>query len=130
MIKALTGESQLDLSVINSMLVKHRAKMAEALDSMEEAEGRMSAEKQNVRNVKAEIDEIRSWVDQYDESSVEAKHMVIARLIDRIEVGKGYEVHIQFRVSVAQLVKKPHKKVSHRQAQACFFDCSKYSPIP
>ena len=105
-IKALTGESQLDLSVINSMLVKHRAKMAEALDAMEEAEGRMSAEKQNAQNAKAEIDEIRSWVDHYDESSVEAKHMVIARLIDRIEVGKGYEVHIQFRVSVAQLVKK------------------------
>lgn len=47
-IKALTGESQLDLSVINSMLVKHRAKMAETLDAMEEAEGRMNAEKQNV----------------------------------------------------------------------------------
>ena len=73
---------------------------------MEEAEGRMSAEKQNVRNAKAEIDEIRNWVECYDESSVEAKHMVIARLIDRIEVGKSYEVHIQFRVSVAQLVKK------------------------
>ena len=88
----------MDLNIINSMLVKHRAKMTEALDAMEEAEGRMNAEKQNARNVKAEIDEIRSWVDQYAESSVEAKHMVIARLIDRIEVGSGYEVHIQFRV--------------------------------
>ena len=105
-IKALTGESQLDLSVINSMLVKHRAKMTEALDAMEEAEGRMSAEKQNVRNAKAEIDEIRNWVECYDESSVEAKHMVIARLVDRIEVSKGYGVHIKLKVALEQLVKK------------------------
>ena len=80
--------------------------MAEALDAMEEAEGRMSAEKQNVRNAEAEIDEIRSWVECYDESSVEAKHMVIARLIDRIEVGKGYEVHIRMKMAMTQLIEK------------------------
>lgn len=40
----------------------------------------------------------------YDESSVEAKHMVIARLMDRIEVSKGYEVHIKLRVALEQLI--------------------------
>ena len=39
-------------------------------------------------------------------SCFQSMPMVIARLIDRIEVGKGYDVHIQFRVSAAQLVKK------------------------
>ncbi len=45
-------------------------------------------------------------MDHYDESSVEAKHMVIARLIDRIEVGKGYEVHIRMKMVMAQLIEK------------------------
>ncbi len=45
-------------------------------------------------------------MDQYDESSVEAKHMVIARLVDRIEVSRGYEVHIKLRVALEQLVRR------------------------
>ena len=40
----------------------------------------------------------------YDEITVEAKHMVIARLVDRIEVSKGYAVHIKLRVALEQLI--------------------------
>ncbi len=105
-IKALTGENQLDLGVVNSMLVKHRAKMEEALNAMEEAENRINAEDRNARCTKAEISEIRNWVDRYDEIDVEAKHMVIARLVDRIEVGKDYTVHIQLKVALEQLIAK------------------------
>ena len=88
------------------MLVKHRAKMEEALNAMEEAENRVNAEDRNARCTKAEISEIRNWVDQYDEIDVEAKHMVIARLVDRIEVGKDYTVHIQLKVALEQLITK------------------------
>ena len=32
--------------------------------------------------------------------------MIIARLIDRVEVGKGYKVHIQFKISIEQFLGK------------------------
>ena len=34
-VKALTGESQLDLSVVNAMLLKHRALLEEEADTVE-----------------------------------------------------------------------------------------------
>ena len=105
-IKALTGENQLDLSIVNSMLIKHKAKMEEALAAIEEAERQINAAEQNVRATKSEIDEILSWVDRYDEISVEAKHMVISRLVDRIEVGNGYKVSIRLKVALEQLIEK------------------------
>ncbi len=105
-IKALTGENQLDLSVVNSMLVKHKAKMEEALEAMEEAESKMNAAERNTRATKSDIEEIRSWAEHYDEISVEAKHMVISRLVDRVEVGKGSIVHIRMKVAMEQLVEK------------------------
>ena len=105
-IKALTGENQLDLSIVNSMLIKHKAKMEEALAAIEEAERQMNAAEQNARVTKSEIDEILSWVDRYDEISVEAKHMVISRLVDRIEVGNGYKVNIRLKVALEQLIEK------------------------
>ena len=105
-IKALTGENQLDLGVVNSMLVKHKAKMKTALVAMEDAESQMNAAERNTRATKSEIDEIRNWAEHYDEISVEAKHMVISRLVDRIEVGKGYTVNIRMKVAMEQLIGK------------------------
>ncbi len=50
--------------------------------------------------------EILTWVERYDKASVEAKHMIIAALVDKIEIGENYEVHIQFKVSVEQFIRQ------------------------
>ena len=105
-VKALVGESQLDLSVVNSMLLKHRAKLEGAQQAMEEARTRMEAEKANARTATAQIDQLVSWAECYDRAEVETKHMIIARLIDRVEVGKGYKVHIRFKISIEQFLGK------------------------
>ena len=47
-----------------------------------------------------------TWVERYDKASVEAKHMIIAALVDRIEIGENYEVHIQFKVSAEQFIRQ------------------------
>ena len=39
-------------------------------------------------------------------ASVEAKHMIIAALVDRIEIGENYEVHIHFKVSAEQFIRQ------------------------
>ncbi len=62
--------------------------------------------KTSTRLTKSEIDEIRNWAEHYDEISVEAKHMVISRLVDRIEIGKGYTVNIRMKVAIEQLIEK------------------------
>ena len=47
-----------------------------------------------------------TWVERYDKASVEAKHMIIAALVDRNEIGENYEVHIQFKVSAEQFIRQ------------------------
>ena len=39
------------------------------------------------------MDEILSWATRFDDASYEAKHLVIAQLVDRIEIRKndGYD---------------------------------------
>ena len=46
-VKALTGESQLDLKVVNTMLLKHREKLETAQREMEETRNRVEQEDQN-----------------------------------------------------------------------------------
>ena len=103
-VKALTGESQLDLSLVNSMLVKHRAKLEAAQTAMRDAQVRMEAEKENAKEAKSQIDELLSWVECYDKADIGAKHLIVARLVERADVSSGYKVHIKFRISLKQFL--------------------------
>ena len=105
-VKALTGESQLDLGVVNGMLLKHRARLEECQCTMEEAKAKKKAETENEKAAKAQVKEMLTWVKRYDKATVEAKHMIIAALVDRIEIGENYEVHIQFKVSAEQFIRQ------------------------
>ena len=103
-IKALTGESRLDLDVLNTMLVKHRAKLKDARTAMEEAESALEQEKESREKTSEKIDELLSWAACYDRASVELKHMIICRLIDRVEVSADYQISIHFRISLEQFL--------------------------
>ncbi|MBO5570110.1 MAG: recombinase family protein [Clostridia bacterium] len=103
-VKALTGESQLDLTVVNSMLVKHRNKLQAAQTALEEAESRMQAEKANAKETKAQIDELLSWAECFEKADIGTKHLIVGRLIERVEVSSGYKVHIKFKISLKQFL--------------------------
>ena len=96
-VKALTGESQLDLSVVNTMLLKHRSKLEAAQQAMTDAQAKLEAESHSAKETKAQIDELLSWADCFDRANTETKHMIMARLIDRVELASDYKIHIRLR---------------------------------
>ena len=99
-VKALTGESQLDLSIVNQMLQKHRAKLEASQKAMEEAQTRMQEERENAKATKAQVDELLSWAECFDKADIGTKHMIVSRLIERVDVITGYKVHIKFKISL------------------------------
>ncbi|MBQ9263140.1 MAG: recombinase zinc beta ribbon domain-containing protein [Clostridia bacterium] len=103
-VKALTGESQLDLSIVNQMLLKHRAKLKASQAAMEEAQTRMQEEQENAKATRAQVDELLSWVECFEKADIGTKHLIVARLIDRIEVKTGYKVYIKFKISLKQFL--------------------------
>ena len=102
--KALTGESSLDLSIINNMMPKYRKKAESAQKAMENAKQRMNDEAATAKDSIQQTEMLLSWADAFDEADVATKHMILGRLIERIEVGKGYKIHIQFRISLEQFM--------------------------
>lgn len=100
----MTGESQLNLSIVNQMLMKHRAKLEVAQRTMDDAKAQMEEEQMNAKETKTQIDELFSWAECFDAANIETKHMIVARLIDRVEVGRGYKIHIKFKISIDQFL--------------------------
>ena len=68
---------------------------------MEEAKAKMEKEKDAAQTATQEVTDLLSWADTFDE----AKHMIIARLVERIEINHDYEVEIKFRISVDQYMR-------------------------
>lgn len=103
-VKALTGESRLDLSIVNQMLLKHRAKLEASQKAMEEAQARMKAEKENAKATKAQVDELLSWAECFDKADIGTKHLIVSRLIERVDLRTGYKLHIKFKISLKQFL--------------------------
>ena len=71
---------------------------------MEDAKTRMEAEKENAKATKAQIDELLSWAECFDKADIGTKHLIVARLIERVEVSTGYKMHIKFKISMKQFL--------------------------
>ncbi len=65
----------------------------------------MEKKKDAAQNAAQEVADLLSWADTFDEANAEAKHMIIARLVERIEINHDYEVGIKFRISVGQYMR-------------------------
>ena len=103
-VRTLTGESRLDLSIVNLMLLKHRAKLEASQQAMEEAQTRMQEERENAKAAKAQVDELLSWAECFDKADIGTKHLIVSRLIERVDVSTGYKVHIKFKISLKQFL--------------------------
>ena len=50
------------------------------------------------------IHELLSWAECFDNADIGTKHLIVSRLIERIDVSTGYNVHIKFKVSLKQFL--------------------------
>ena len=105
-VKAIAGESPIDLSLINGMLMKQRAKLDTSEQLLEQSTHLFETEKQNYRTANANICELLSWGACFGHANTETKHMILSRLIDRVEVGSGYKIQIHFKVAYEQFIAK------------------------
>ena len=51
-----------------------------------------------------EIQKTLEWADIFDQAPLETKQMILASLIERVKVGRGYKINVQFKLSVRQFL--------------------------
>ena len=84
------------------MLLKRRAKPEASQTAMEDAQARMQAEQENAKAVNAQVVWLLSWAECFDKANVGIRHLIVSRLIERVDVRTGYTVHIKSRISLKQ----------------------------
>ena len=103
-VKALTGESNMDINFINSLIPKRRANLEKTLEEEKRIRSEIQQEEESNKVHQQELVEIRPWADAFDSAKLETRRMIIAALIDRIIVESDYSLDIHFRISVEQFL--------------------------
>ena len=103
-ILALTGESQLDLAIINQLMPKQQA----ALDAAREEYQRIllvnQAEEESLENKRLQAKKVAEWAGIFAAAPMSQKRMILSEIVDRIEVGKGYKINIVFKLTAQQFI--------------------------
>ena len=100
--KAILGTSKVGAEAINNMLPKYQVKLEGAKAHLDDVEAKLKAEMEDKAVGIKQYKQFMSWAEAFESVSMETKRIILSRLIERVEVGDGYQIHIQFRLSARQ----------------------------
>jgi len=100
-IKSIRGESKFSPELLNELITQTESKLAEVVVVRDTARHELDRCKFRIEEMQVKYDEVISWTELYDVADLAAKKMIVANLINRIEVGTDYQIHIDLNIDLA-----------------------------
>ena len=100
-IKTIRGESKFTPELLNEIITETETSLAEAEVIRNNAKYELDSCKYHISEMQAKYDEVISWTELYDAADLPAKKMIVANMIDRIEVGESFKLHIDFNIDLS-----------------------------
>ena len=99
-LKSFTGESAFDTDLLKDMLAENKAAIAEAEATISESQHEKELEDSRLHYLSEQYSHISDWASEFDHASTDEKKMILARIIEKIEVDREYHITITFFVSL------------------------------
>jgi len=100
-IKAIRGQSKFTPELLNDLISESEKELAEIEAVRNTAKQSLESCKYRMEEMQAKYDEVITWTELYDAADLAAKKMIIANMINRIEVSTDYKVHIDFNIDLS-----------------------------
>ena len=99
-LKAIRGQSKFTPELLNELIAEGEKELAEIETARNTAKQELDGCKLRMTEMQAQYDEVISWTELYDAADLAAKKMIIANLINRVDVSTDYKVHIDFNIDL------------------------------
>ncbi len=112
-VKAIRGESVFSPEMLSDMLKQGEEKCAELRQHWQDLQEAYEQSQETRRLVERQYQEIISMSEMYSSATTEAKKMIVSRMIERVDVGRGYDIHLTFRQEFKnffEILSEPKKK--------------------
>ena len=104
-VKAIKGESAFSADTLSRLIADAEAECEQLGKLCSEAEQAVSDTEVLLKELTASYDTLISWAELYDTASFEKKKMIVNCLIRRVDVYRGYKLHIDFNFDYEQFLK-------------------------
>ena len=102
--RALIGESLFTVDVLNASISAAKEKLSEYEKQIPQAYKEYTDKNEILEHLDGYYDTFKSWADEFATASHERKKMIICKLIDRIEIGKGYDITVKMNINYEQFL--------------------------
>lgn len=85
---------------MKTLLDENKVAQQETEEALQQAIHDNAFEEEQVKKLEYHFRSVIDWAEQFDHVPVDTQKMILARLIERIDVRKGYQVAIKFFVSL------------------------------
>lgn len=103
-VKAVTGKSAFPVELLSSLVQEAEQKCAALKLAYEEAQQNVEQSETVMQELQVKYDQFIDWSNAYDTANIETQKMIVAHLIERVDVFRGYELKIKFAISVEQFL--------------------------
>lgn len=103
-VKAVTGNSAFPVELLSSLVQEAEQKCATLKLAYEEARQNVEQSETVMQELQVKYDQFIDWSNVYDTANIETQKMIVAHLIERVDVFRGYELKIKFAISVEQFL--------------------------
>ena len=104
-VRCLDGQSAFSEATLARLIQQAEAEVQQAKNEYAELLKNDSS-RTTVQQIRKYYDEFLGWANEFDLASIPRKRTVLAQLLEKVEVGKGYRVRIVVRGSYQQFLKR------------------------
>ena len=102
--KVLAGESIYTEEDLAAALNTVKTKITECEGSLARLKDEDAQKKALCDGMIPAYQQFRSWAEEFDNASLEVKKMIACQLFNRVEIGKGYQIHIELNMTYRQFL--------------------------
>jgi hypothetical protein len=100
-LKSIRGESKFSQDLLSELISQSESEYAESEKALNTAKRELDNCEDHITELQEQFDEVISWTELYDAADFAAKKMIVANLINRIEVGIDYQLHIDLNIDLS-----------------------------
>lgn len=102
--KAVIGDSAFPLDLLSELVQETKQKCIALKQSYQAAQHNVDENERLLQELEAKYNQLIAWSNIYDTSNMETRKMIVAQIIERVDVFRGYELKMKFTISIEQFL--------------------------
>ncbi len=98
-LKVISGESSFDSKTLQKLIVDNDAEIERIKTKIAALHQEKEEDDEKKNAMSAFCSNLKRWAAEFDQADIELKRMILAHLIERIDVDKDYNLHIRYFIT-------------------------------